>query len=431
VKFTDDQQTAIAAFREWRLDHRSGVFKMWGYAGTGKTTLATHLAEHAGGRVMFGAYTGKAASVMRKKGCADARTIHSMIYVPEEVWVERVINGKKKRVKEIIFHLKSHEDMERRRARRNEDRFYDEYYGDDFQIWDASLVIIDECSMIDKNLAEDLLSFGVPVLVIGDPAQLPPVNLDVDLNSNQSNINGFFMFGQPDAMLREITRQAAESEIIRYSMFIRQGRSGGLWTASKDGEVQFRDLHSIAIDDAFEYDQVICGKNATRHKVNARCREAVGFKPKLPVQKDKLICLKNDKNVMNGEMFLAAENACRDDFDPRNMVLNVVEIDDDQAQIIEKVFRIEDFELPEGGRERVGKWDDMAFGYGYAITCHKAQGSQWGSVLVHDESIVFESHNKGMGDRWLYTAATRAVDKLVIVRERAHMLRRAPRLIKA
>jgi exodeoxyribonuclease-5 len=423
VRFTNDQQTAIAAFREWFLDHRVGVFKMWGYAGTGKTTLATHLAEHVMGRVMFGAYTGKAASVMRKKGCADARTIHSMIYVPKEVWEERVIDGKKKRVKKVVFILKSREDMERRRARRNEDEYYDEYYGDDFQIWDASLVIIDECSMINKTLAEDLLSFGVPVLVIGDPAQLPPVSSDND------EATGYFMSGQPDVMLREITRQSLDSEIIRYSMFIRGGRTGKHWSSDGSGEVQFRDLRSLQIEEGFNFDQIICGKNATRHKVNMRCRELLGFKPKLPVLRDKLICLKNDKNVMNGEMFFAAENARRDDFDPRNMVLNVVEIDGEQEQVIEKVFSIEDFELPEGGRERIGQWDDMRFGYGYAITCHKAQGSQWGSVLVHDESAVFEKFGKG--DRWLYTAATRAVDKLVIVREREHMLRRAPRLVKA
>ena len=83
--FTPHQDAALKAVAAW-LKARPGsrgtpqVFRLFGYAGTGKTTLARHLAEGVDGRVVFGAFTGKAALVMRRKGCADASTIHSMIY---------------------------------------------------------------------------------------------------------------------------------------------------------------------------------------------------------------------------------------------------------------------------------------------------------------------------------------------------------------
>ena len=139
------------------------VFRLFGYAGTGKTTLARHFAEHADGEVKFAAFTGKAASVMRGKGCKGASTIHSLIY----------------RARESGEEIPS------------------------FDLWDeapaskAELIVIDECSMVDAELGRDLLSFGVPLLVLGDPAQLPPIQG-----------GGFFTEAEPDVMLTEVHRQA-------------------------------------------------------------------------------------------------------------------------------------------------------------------------------------------------------------------------------
>ena len=117
------------------------LFRLFGYAGTGKTTLARHLAAHIDGEVKFAAFTGKAALVMRRKGCDGASTIHSLIYRARESGEETPT----------------------------------------FELWDdapaskAKLIVIDECSMVDAELGRDLMSFGVPVLVLGDPAQLPPI----------------------------------------------------------------------------------------------------------------------------------------------------------------------------------------------------------------------------------------------------------------
>src|SRR5213078_5055573 len=117
------------------------VFRLFGYAGTGKTTLARHLAQGVDGKVLFAAFTGKAALVMRAKGCSGASTIHSLIYRARESGEETP----------------------------------------NFELWDdspaskAALIVIDECSMVDAEPGRDLMSFGVPLLVLGDPAQLPPI----------------------------------------------------------------------------------------------------------------------------------------------------------------------------------------------------------------------------------------------------------------
>src|SRR6476646_8802288 len=181
--FTPHQDAALQAVAAW-LKARPGqggtpqTFRLFGYAGTGKTTLARHLAEAVDGTVLFAAFTGKAALVMRSKGCERASTIHSLIYKTRE----------------------SGEEVP------------------SFALWDdapaskAKLIVIDECSMVDAELGRDLKSFGVPLLVLGDPAQLPPIQG-----------GGFFTEAQPDTMLTEVHRQALGDPIIKLSMDVRAG----------------------------------------------------------------------------------------------------------------------------------------------------------------------------------------------------------------
>ena len=177
--FAPQQDAALKAIADWRRSGGAQVFRLFGYAGTGKTTLARRIADDVEGSVVFGAFTGKAASVMRQKGCADAATIHSLIYRTKET----------------------------------------EEGGPAFSLnragpaAKADLIVIDECSMVDSDLGHDLLSFDKPVLVLGDPAQLPPVRG-----------GGFFTEGTPpDVMLTEVHRQAAGNPIVRLSMLVREG----------------------------------------------------------------------------------------------------------------------------------------------------------------------------------------------------------------
>ncbi len=155
------------------------VFRLFGYAGTGKTTLARHIAEDVEGEVLFGAYTGKAALVLRSKGCGERA------------------------------HHPSH-DLPRRKDMDSEEPSF--VLNEDSPASKASLIVIDECSMVDEELGRDLLSFGKPVLVLGDPAQLPPVKG-----------GGYFTEAEPDVMLTEVHRQAADNPIVRLSMMVREG----------------------------------------------------------------------------------------------------------------------------------------------------------------------------------------------------------------
>src|SRR5215475_887427 len=182
--FSPHQDAALKAVADW-LKAKPGrrdtpqIFRLFGYAGTGKTTLARHVAGGLDGKVLYAAFTGKAAQVMRNKGCMGASTIHSLIYKA----------------------LESDEETP------------------SFELWDdapaskAKLIVIDECSMVDAELGRDLMSFGVPVLVLGDPAQLPPIQG-----------GGFFTENEPDAMLTEVHRQAQNDPIVRMSMDVREGR---------------------------------------------------------------------------------------------------------------------------------------------------------------------------------------------------------------
>jgi exodeoxyribonuclease-5 len=140
--FTPQQDAALTAVSTWlkAARGRASIFRLFGYAGTGKTTLAKHLAEGIDGKVLFAAFTGKAACVMRSKGCNGATTIHSLIYKARD-------NGEETPSFELWHEAPASK---------------------------AKLIVVDECSMVDAELAHDLMSFRVPLLVLGDPAQLPP-----------------------------------------------------------------------------------------------------------------------------------------------------------------------------------------------------------------------------------------------------------------
>ena len=179
MEWSPQQDEALKQVAAWLKRGTPQVFRLFGFAGTGKTTLARHFAEGIDGEVAFGAYTGKAAHVLRQKGCADAATIHSLIYRPKAMEDEEA----------PLFTINRESAASK-----------------------ADLIVIDECSMVDEELGRDLLSFGVRVLVLGDPAQLPPVKG-----------GGFFTEHEPDAMLTEVHRQARDNPIIRLSMEIREG----------------------------------------------------------------------------------------------------------------------------------------------------------------------------------------------------------------
>jgi exodeoxyribonuclease-5 len=365
--FTPHQEAALKAVAEW-LKQKPGrrgtppIFRLFGYAGTGKTTLAKHVAKDVDGRVLFAAFTGKAALVMRRKGCTGASTIHGLIYRALE-------SGKE----EPSFEL-----------------------WDDAPARNAKLIVIDECSMVDEELGRDLMSFNVPLLVLGDPAQLPPVAG-----------GGFFTEARPDAMLTEVHRQAQDDPIVRISMDIRAGKRLEPGTY---GETMIVPRSALDPQRVLNADQILVGRNATRRAYNQRMRERRGFPDPLPMQNDKLVCLRNNKakGLLNGGLWLVHE---RPRLRRKILNLRLTPEDNPKADALKVRARCECFT---GGLEEIA-WDDrkryQEFDFGYVLTVHKAQGSQWDDVALFDESFAFAESR----ERWLYTGVTRAAKRLTLV----------------
>src|SRR5258705_6689659 len=266
--FTPHQDSALKAVADW-LKAKPGkngtppVFRLFGYAGTGKTTLARHIADAVDGEVKFAAFTGKAALVMRNQGRDNASTIHSLIYRARESGVEQP----------------------------------------SFELWDdapaskAKLIVIDECSMVDAELGRDLMSFECPLLVLGDPAQLPPIQG-----------GGFFTDCEPDAMLTEVHRQAQNDPIVRMSM---DGREGRKLDIGRYGESEVVSRAELDPDRVMSADQVLVGRNNTRRSYNMRGRQKQNIEDPVPGAGGKRGCLRNNrkKGLFNGGLWRVKSRA--------------------------------------------------------------------------------------------------------------------------
>ncbi|WP_439491921.1 ATP-dependent DNA helicase [Bosea sp. (in: a-proteobacteria)] len=362
MSWSPQQDAALSAVARWLQAGEPQLFRLFGYAGTGKTTLARHIAEAVDGEVAFAAFTGKAALVLRNKGCVGAQTIHSLIYRSRGVDEESptfVLNRESAAAK-------------------------------------AKLIIIDECSMVDEDLGRDLLSFGTPVLVLGDPAQLPPVKG-----------GGFFTEVEPDIMLTEVHRQAADNPIVRMSMTIREGGRLDVGDYGKSRVIRRSEVDPQLVMSA---DQVLVGLNKTRRNYNARMRQIMGRTETVPVAGEKLVCLRNDKSkgLLNGGSWIVQELKTS----KKGLVTMRVTPEDDpnakpvKVSVLPSFFDGTEEEIPWELRKHTDE-----FTFGYALTVHKAQGSQWNDIVLFDESFAFREHRA----RWLYTGLTRAAETITVV----------------
>jgi exodeoxyribonuclease-5 len=417
------QAAAIAAIEDWfrRRTRDQQVFRLFGYAGTGKTTITRHAIGELGlepmdrtggaGGVLYAAFTGKAALVMTRKG-TPASTIHSLIYkvseaTPEEIErVTRELETLRKGVRamgpaERSFAETQIRRLELRLADIHQPRFI---LNEQSLVRDADLIVLDEVSMVGAEMASDLLAFGKPILVLGDPGQLPPIKGD-----------GAFTDADPDVMLTDIHRQAETSAIIRLATLARQ--SMPIPYGEHDDFVWKMRRSDIGPHQFLKGGQVICGRNATRLFLNTAMKQAAGFPDAYPRGLgEKIICLKNrhDLGLVNG------------------MFLDLSDIRDESPLAFSASVRTEDGTSVPGRQwfykghfddhvaydaERLRRdWRDMRglveSVWGYAITCHKAQGSQWENVIVYDDGLGRTAEDRA---RWLYTAITRAEQGLVIL----------------
>jgi len=413
--WSPQQDRALREVSAFMADPDRQVFYLAGYAGTGKTTLARTFAEGIEGSVCFAAFTGKAAYVLRQKGCPGATTIHSLIYISREK-SKAALTEMKEALAELLqdLHMENrHEELyvpdEDSRVQELKRRINEEekalarpmfVLNPDSPVRSASLVIIDECSMVDETIGEDLLSFGTKILVLGDPGQLPPVYG-----------TGYFTSRKPDMVLTEIHRQAAESPILWMATRARLGESIPLGRYGTSNVILQRDVdvkhHVLGCG------QILVGKNATRQDSNVRVRQLRWFQnapyTPYPIAGDRLVCLRNnhETGLLNGAIWSVVRAG-----DPVDETIGIMVSPEDNGPDVYVTSHTHYFEKRGDKLPWWQKKDAEEFDYGYALTAHKAQGSQWDDVLLFDESHVFrENRNK-----WLYTAITRAADSLTLVR---------------
>lgn len=401
MTFSLHQDAALLAVQRWLDEPGQQCFRLFGYAGTGKTTLARHFAESVPGNTLFAAFTGKAASVLRQKGCEGATTIHSLIYRSrqkskvelqrlEQLLLEAVARSERERLDPVtdprVCALKIAVSDERKKQAQPAFSL-----NPDSPIKDASLVIVDECSMVDGRMASDLFSFGTKVLVLGDPAQLPPVRG-----------NGALTDDDPDFMLTEIHRQAADNPIIRMATMTREKKVLEHGDYGEGCSV----VERSDPDTALAADQILVGRNKTRVACNKRTRSLRALEGSLPVAGDKLVCLKNshDVGLLNGTVWRVAAVSS-----PVGDQISMEVVSDEGETLFVDAFTqpFEGLDCPPWSGDQAEQFD-----FGYALTVHKSQGSQWNNVMLIDESACFRA------DRWrhLYTGITRAAEKITVVR---------------
>jgi exodeoxyribonuclease-5 len=420
LDWSDDQQSALESIRRWRRTAgRGSVHRVFGFAGTGKTTLIKALA--AGGKsclvstpwgsetyheIAVVSFTGKAAQVLRAKGVGQASTIHRMIYqtaYEREVRLQ-ALEVERRNETDRVRRIKLDREIAALKASLRQPSFVRDDHAFRW-IGEPELIIIDEVSMINEELAEDLLWFGIPLLVFGDPMQLPPVKG-----------NSYFMDDEPDVLMMQIHRQAEGNPIIQLATAVREGRA-----------LAFGDYGESEVTKKFpmewwrDFDQLLVGQNAEREFRNRQARKGLGYNSPLPQTNDRLICLRNDHELglLNGSLWRVEDTVVESD-EFQGDLMRVMLVSEDNAdqhvtcEVWKEIFtdgykRFEKTHWHYGQRQMADEFD-----FAYALTVHKAQGSEWKNVLLKDESFLWK--RDGTNLNWLYTGITRASERLTLVR---------------
>lgn len=416
-------------------------FFFGGYAGTGKTTVLPAVIEEFGltpEEVAFCAPTGKAAKVMGDKlrdfGMrVTPTTIHKLIYLPKRAHAERIqswienmslqIVQVKMGEKDGVFwqdKLISVADAEGVIQRLNFDliRAMDNDDGPTFRVRpfedfpeEVKLIICDEGSMVGRNLAEDMASFGRPILAFGDPGQLPPVN----------DVYGFDC-ENPDAFLTEIHRQAQDNPIIKLATMAREGKELKVGDYGSGVKVVGRRDDDVTLDMSREV-MILCGTHNKRWNLTKKVRNKLGYTESGPCEGEPLLFCKNSKKLeamVNGSLVTCLTEV--GELQKGDAYLDIRISDDDgggaeydvrctQGLFEEHQQRKRNAYTAPSQSAFKAKKDCEHLDWGYVLTVHKSQGSQWDEVVVHDESGAFRQD----APRHLYTAVTRAAKRLTVV----------------
>jgi len=395
MNLSSEQENAVAAIERWLQGDQRQPFVLTGYAGTGKTTLLAYLIEHTFDDATFCTVTGKAMNVLKRKlPGARCRTIHNLLYLP-------LGDGALRRVLDVLRQKPDDPEAlkEYHQIKRGNVGFTDREEAEDDA--DLGLIVVDEASMLSEKMLMDLRRLGRPLMLVGDEMQLPPVKA--------ASIFGILT---PDARLTQVHRQALESPIISLATAIREGDNA---TIERFPRLKYD------FTMAMRADKIICHANRTRHNINRMYRKNLGFTSEFPQKDDRLLSVRNGSNYrwVNG-----AECLNIDDVDPnlhpgsRIFDMNVAYEDRKPEPVSGYLFEaISNYRECHGLQMAFGEMDQnlRSFDYGYCLTVHKSQGSEWDKVYLYDDARRWMQGSAYA--QWLYTAVTRAKEKLVWIRE--------------
>ena len=390
IELNTEQVYAIYELEHWWHSRDSQLFQITGGPGTGKTTLVRYFIERLGLKlenVLFVAYMGKAASILQRNGL-PAKTIHSAIYEYKEV-IDRDENGHmiiKENGKPKLKHFFELKDPLSKKIK---------------------LIVLDEGSMVDEQIGTDLMSFNIPIIILGDLDQLPPV------------FGKPFFLQNPDVRLKQIMRQAEGNPIIWLCRQVLDGKElkyGVYGNSSIIKKSEITDYHFKNTD------MIITGTNRLRYNINNYCREYIkGIKRlEYPHIGEKVICRKNNWNqCLKGGIYLTngttgfVDDIYRDSYNKKTMKM------DFRPDFTKSVFRNIEFDYKHMYAIPGQEDKDNNFGffydkmeYAYAITCHSSQGSQYGKVMYMHEDFMRDPEDK---KKLIYTALSRAIDSVIVV----------------
>lgn len=372
------------------VDNESHLYLTNDFIVTHNTTLVSYFIDRLGLKmknVLFVAYMGKAASVLQRKGL-PAKTIHSAIYD----FKEKVARDPE--TKKIILRENGKPKME---------KYFQKKYSLSKKI---KLIVVDEASMVDTNVAKDLKSFGIPIVALGDLDQLPPV------------YGKPYFLETPNVVLTQIMRQAEGNPIVWLASQVREGKPLHYGRYGESAILRRKEINLGHFKDA---DIVITGTNRLRYNINNFFRQDILNIKRLdyPHLNEKVVCRKNNWNKSVGDVYMTngtsgyVDHIERDSFNGNTMIMNF------RADFLDIPFKRVKFDynhmyaIPGAADNKITPksymYDKME--YGYAITCHTSQGSQYNNVTYLHEDFMSSEDNRKL----IYTAITRAVDKVTIV----------------
>lgn len=373
-QLSPDQVNAVRQAQAWFNSRDIRPFRIFGPAGSGKTTVASHVLAALGTTTQALAPTNRAARILRTRGVHGAKTIHSVLFQPtpwcltENHQVDnRCIQEESKHNHGVRF-FKRHDPPEGVRC-----------------------FTIDEASMVGRRIGDDIGLFRIKTLVIGDPYQLPPVGDEAAYASDLPGVD-----------LETSHRFDSLSDIGKLANTIRM--SSGL----KDWKSL---IPYVTFDDVHDYDLLLAWRNETRWQIINTLRAIRGLPDDRPVIGDRLISVANtyEAGVLNAdELTVVGEITPTTHMGAWNIPTREAGV----VMAWQAGFRDFEGEKWAAAQSRRKGTDICALTFSECMTVHKAQGGEWERVLVVDDlekaSWVLDRDTPGGLNTWAYTAVTRA-----------------------